>query len=106
MEKLLTRWRPDINVREVGWYQTYETESDISITLLPAYHWSRRGLFDTNAVLWGSYLIRTDDVTVFIAGDTGYANHFKEIGTLYNDIEYAILPIGRMNQITPINTAT
>ena len=94
MGKLLRRWRSDISVQEAGWYQTYDTASDISITLLPAYHWSRRHLFDTNSILWGSYLIRTADVTVFIAGDTGYAEHFKEIGTLFDDIDYAILPIG------------
>jgi len=81
-------------VQEAGWYQAYDTGSDISITLLPAFHWSRRSLFDTNSILWGSYLIRTDEVTVFIAGDTGYADHFKEIGRLFDDIDYAILPIG------------
>jgi len=94
MGKLLSRWRSDINVQEAGWYQAYDTGSDISITLLPAFHWSRRSLFDTNSILWGSYLIRTDEVTVFIAGDTGYADHFKEIGRLFDDIDYAILPIG------------
>ncbi len=94
MGKLLRHWRPDISVQEAGWYQTFNTESDISITLLPAYHWSRRNLFDTNAVLWGSYMIRTNEVTIFIAGDTGYADHFKEIGKLFDNIDYAILPIG------------
>lgn len=94
MGKQLRRWRADIAVQEAGWYQTYNTESGIRITLLPAHHWSRRNLFDTNAVLWGSYLIQTDDVTVYVAGDTGYSTHFKEIGKLFGGIDYAILPIG------------
>jgi len=94
MGNLIRRWRPDIDVQEAGWYQSYNTQTNINITLLPAYHWSRRNLFDTNTVLWASYLVKTEDATVFIAGDTGYADHFKEIGTLFDDIDYAILPIG------------
>lgn len=97
MGSLLRSWRPNIKVQEAGWYQTYDTESDISITLMPAYHWSRRNLLDTNSILWGSYLISTGDTTVYIAGDTGYGDHFKEIGTLVGEIDYAILPIGSYN---------
>ena len=94
MGSLLRRWRADIEIQEAAWYQTYDTGTEISITLLPAYHWSRRHAFDTNAILWGSYIVQTGDTTVYIAGDTGYSEHFKEIGMLFGNIDYAILPIG------------
>lgn len=94
MGDVLRRWRADVDVVEGGWYQTLTTKQGLKITLLPALHWSRRSMFDTNSVLWGSYLISDGDTTIYFAGDTGYAEHFKEIGTLFNDIDYAVLPIG------------
>jgi len=94
MGAMVEAWRPNIRVIEAGWYQSIHLESNITVTLLPALHWSRRSLFDTNSMLWGSYLISDDETMVFVAGDTGYADHFKEIGRLYDDIDYAILPIG------------
>lgn len=96
VDKLLRRWRADIKAQAAGWYQTYSMDSDITITLLPAFHWSRRGLFDTNTMLWGSYMISAGGLTIYVAGDTGYAGHFAEIGKLY-DIDYAFLPIGSYN---------
>lgn len=97
MGSLLRQWRPDIDVVEAGWYQTFTTVQGLEITLLPAKHWSRRSIFDTNSTLWGSYLITDGDTSIFIAGDTGYADHFKEIGVLFSDIDYAVLPIGSYN---------
>jgi len=94
MGSLLRQWRSDLAVIEAGWYQKYPMKNGLEITLLPALHWSRRSLFDTNSTLWGSYLISNGNTTIFFAGDSGYAEHFKEIGELFNEIDYAILPIG------------
>ena len=43
-------------VNELDWYQSIE-KNDLKITMLPAVHWSKRSLTDTNKTLWGSYLI-------------------------------------------------
>ena len=48
------------NVNELDWYQTIE-KNDLKITMLPAVHWSKRSLTDTNKTLWGSYLIEYKD---------------------------------------------
>jgi len=92
--KFLQKWRPEIDVTEAGWYQTLAFEQGIEVTLLPAQHWNRRSLFDTNTALWGSYLITDGNTTIYVAGDTGYANHFKLIGSLFSSIDHALLPIG------------
>ena len=94
MGHLLRSWRDDIDVIEGGWYQSLTTENGLEITLLPAMHWSRRSMFDTNASLWGGFLISDGDTRIFVAGDTGYGNHFKEISNLFADIDFALLPIG------------
>lgn len=83
-----------IMVQEAGWYQQYDADSDIEFFLLPAYHWHKRSLLDLNSVLWGSYLIRYKNKTIYFAGDTAFESHFKEISTLFKKIDYALLPIG------------
>jgi L-ascorbate metabolism protein UlaG (beta-lactamase superfamily) len=91
---LVTCANAKITVQEAGWYQQYLTPEDIKITLLPAKHWNRRTPFDFNQSLWGSFLIQWKHKTLYFAGDTGYAGHFREIAALVGPIDYAILPIG------------
>lgn len=81
------------NVAHYSWWQTDTTISDLQFTFLPAYHWSQRSLFDQNKTLWGSWLIRSKSSSIYFAGDTGYHNHFSEIGNEYH-IDFALLPIG------------
>jgi L-ascorbate metabolism protein UlaG (beta-lactamase superfamily) len=94
MGSIIKNANADIQVEEAGWYQRYTVNDDLEIFLLPAYHWHKRALFDLNAVLWGSYLIRWKDQTIYFAGDSGFSTHFAEIGKLFGKIDYAILPIG------------
>lgn len=78
-----------------GWYQQYKTDtSKIRIYFLPARHWSSRNLFDTNEHLWGSFVIQYNDKKIYFSGDTGYDNHLKEIGSLFNGIDICIMGIG------------
>jgi L-ascorbate metabolism protein UlaG (beta-lactamase superfamily) len=94
MGSLVQKWNPNIKVQEAGWYQKCETSSSVDIFFLPAYHWHRRTMFDLNTILWGSYVVQFDGITIYFAGDSGYSSHFKEIGKIFGDIDYAILPIG------------
>lgn len=84
----------NIPIQEAGWYQEYQLNNDIRIVCLPARHWGRRSLNDFNKVLWGSFLIMTEETKVFFAGDSAYGNIFKEINDLFGDIDICILPIG------------
>ncbi len=83
----------DINCHEAAWYQRYNLTEDFQIIFLPAHHWYRRGTNDYNKILWGSFLIRTKKGTIYFGGDSGYSQHFKDIGGLFNNIDIAILPI-------------
>lgn len=97
----LSNWfvsRGHSSVHEHGWWQSVtipsrEPEFDITLTFLPAWHWSQRGIFDRNKTLWGSWLISYKGHTIYFAGDTSYAHHFKDIGEEF-DIHTALLPIG------------
>jgi len=77
---------------EMQWWESLMVWG-LFITLVPAKHWSRRTLFDTNKVLWGGYVIQNEKHTLYHSGDTAAGEHFKRIGERF-EIDEAFLPIG------------
>jgi L-ascorbate metabolism protein UlaG (beta-lactamase superfamily) len=78
---------------ELGWWSGTRV-GPVKITFVPAQHWSRRGLFDTNRTLWGGFVIEGSRATLYHSGDTAYFAGFKEIGARFPRIDAALLPIG------------
>lgn len=76
-----------------SWYETYR-ERETEFVFVPAQHWSQRGLFDRNKSLWGGWIIRSDSLTIYFAGDTGYFNIFSKLRQKYGIFDISILPIG------------
>ncbi len=82
----------DCTVRaELDWWQEVSV-GGVRLGLVPAQHWHRRGLNDTNRALWGGAVI-SGSRTIFHSGDTGYFGGFSAIGAAL-DIDLAILPMG------------
>jgi L-ascorbate metabolism protein UlaG (beta-lactamase superfamily) len=78
---------------ELDWWQTHVT-GELSVTLVPARHWSMRFPWDRNDMLWGGFVLRSPEASVYHAGDTALFDGFEEIGARCGPIDYAMLPIG------------
>lgn len=63
------------------------------ITCVPAQHSSSRIPWNRKRALACGYVIEAGDGTVYFAGDTGYGEHFKEIGRRFA-LDVVLLPIG------------
>jgi N-acyl-phosphatidylethanolamine-hydrolysing phospholipase D len=85
------------DVNEMDWYDHKNINSDLKITLLPAVHWSKRSLTDTNKTLWGNFLIEYKNRKILFACDTGYGNIYKELGEKYGPIDLTMINIGAYN---------
>ena len=84
------------NVNEMDWYDKIKV-NDLNITLLPAVHWSKRSLWDTNKSLWGSFLIEYKNKKILFSCDTGYGGIYKELGKKYGPIDLTMINIGAYN---------
>jgi L-ascorbate metabolism protein UlaG (beta-lactamase superfamily) len=88
-------------VMEVKWWECVKIGA-VTFTMVPAQHWTKRTLTDTNTSHWGGWVMQqTDSVTgkpvtrnvIYFVGDSAYFRGFKEIGERYS-IDYALMPIG------------
>ena len=82
------------DINEMDWYDEIKIDEDLKITFLPAVHWSKRSLTDTNKTLWGNFLIEYKDKKIFFACDTGYGKIYKDLGIKYGPIDLTIINIG------------
>jgi L-ascorbate metabolism protein UlaG (beta-lactamase superfamily) len=80
------------DVEGLMWWELYSF-NDIIFDFFPAKHWSGRNFYDFNRSLWGSWLISSDDYSIYFGGDTAYSSHFCEIGN-NNAVDIALLPAG------------
>ena len=93
-------------VKEMDWFDKIKINDEITVTMLPAQHWSKRWIWgdgNTNRSLWGSFLIQYKDKKIFFACDTGPAPFYKELGEKFGPIDLGFGNIGAYNFFPIIN---
>ena len=88
-------------INEMDWWDNKKINDDIQITATPARHFSGR-TFKRAQTLWSSFVLQTSKETLFLGGDSGYGEHFKEIGKAFNKFDIAILECGQYNEKWPM----
>ena len=78
---------------ELDWWEPI-SQGEANVLLTPAQHFSARGVHDRNRALWGSFVVETPHIRLYFGVDSGYADHFREIGQRCGAPDVALLPIG------------
>jgi N-acyl-phosphatidylethanolamine-hydrolysing phospholipase D len=89
----LLRQRGAREVTERDWWEEAKIGS-LTLTCVPAQHFSGRTLGKRNGTLWCGWVLRSPDQTLFFAGDTGFHPEFSAIAARCGPVDVAILPIG------------
>ena len=94
------------NAIELDWWHShvvYTAMGDVEVMLVPAQHWSARGINDRMKSLWGGFAVFASDCHLFYAGDTGYSRDFTDMRERFahrqtahhgGGFDIALLPIG------------
>jgi L-ascorbate metabolism protein UlaG (beta-lactamase superfamily) len=80
-------------IEELDWWQEAKA-SPLPIVLTPAQHFSARTPLDRNRALWGGFILVAGARRIFFAGDTAYADFFRDVRRRLGPIDLALLPIG------------
>ena len=84
-------------ITELDWWE--ETEIDgLNLICTPSQHFSgRRGPYKEKRSLWASWLIKSPSQSVYFSGDSGYADHYQQIGERYGSVDLVFMDSGQYN---------
>ncbi|MDA9983022.1 MBL fold metallo-hydrolase [Gammaproteobacteria bacterium] len=91
----LDEWEvPEQQITEMDWWESTEVKG-LTIVCTPAQHYSSRGIFDYKETLWSSWSVTGSKHRVFYSGDTGFSNHFQQIGERLGPFDLSLIKIGQ-----------
>jgi L-ascorbate metabolism protein UlaG (beta-lactamase superfamily) len=79
-----------------GWWDRFDVAEGATATIVPANHWSARGIRDRRMALWGGFVLEVGGRLIYFAGDTGYGSGaiFRDIAARFPAPDIALIPIG------------
>lgn len=80
-------------VQDVDWWQSTRVSRGVTISGVPAQHWSARWINDKWRTLWLGFVIEGPSGALYFAGDTGFGEFFPIIREKFGPFRLAMLPI-------------
>ncbi len=89
----LEKWGIDkSSIKEMDWGDSVKFK-DLVVNCTQARHYSGRKSMSRNT-LWASWVVQGVKHSVFHSGDSGYSDHFKEIGERFKNIDMSFIKVG------------
>jgi L-ascorbate metabolism protein UlaG (beta-lactamase superfamily) len=90
---------------ELDWWESWSWagargDGGLTLTAAPARHFSGRG-FKRGGTLWSSFVLKGRGHSLYLGGDSGYEQHFREIGERFGPFELAVLECGQYGKNWP-----
>jgi L-ascorbate metabolism protein UlaG (beta-lactamase superfamily) len=78
------------------WGDGVDLGASVRAEIVPANHWSSRTTRDRRMALWGGFVLRLGERTLYFAGDTGWCGGgiFTDIRQRHGPVDVALIPIG------------
>ena len=97
----LMRWGVSADdIIEMNWWDEINLEG-LEVACTPARHFSGRKLNNRQSTLWVSWVLKSDAMSLFFSGDSGYDIHFQHIGEKYGPFDMALMECGQYNKMWP-----
>ncbi|WP_447763286.1 MBL fold metallo-hydrolase [Sphingopyxis panaciterrae] len=95
-DRIIRRHIPAARIETGDWGEHFAIAPGAEAHIVPATHWSSRGLRDRRMALWCGFMLRAGGKLVYFAGDTGYGtgNIFRAMRERFGPTDLALLPIG------------
>lgn len=79
----LVKWGVDKDkIQEFAWHDTTYFDG-IEFTFVPSRHYGGRKFSTRSQTLWGGWVIKSADFSLYFTGDSGFGRHFADIGEKY-----------------------
>jgi len=93
----LRKWGvSDERIHEIGWGETFDA-GKVRVISERTLHFSGRTFGRRNTTLWSAYVLQGEKSRLFISGDSGYSDHFREIGARHGAFDLAFIEIDAWN---------
>lgn len=88
----------DENGRPAG--ETPPGAGPMTLTATPGRHFSGRA-FKRGGAIWSAFVLQASGYKLFLGGDSGYEQHFRNIGERFGPFDLAILECGQYHENWP-----
>jgi L-ascorbate metabolism protein UlaG (beta-lactamase superfamily) len=94
---------PAERITELDWTESARVEgaegASLSLTAVPARHFSGRSLSNRFETLWSSFVLRGREHRVYFGADSGWWEGFRAIGEEYGPFDLTMIEIGAYNEL-------